>query len=198
MHPTTFATRSCDEHAYSTSTSKSKTGKYCPYYFSDNNTPARVTEQDISIDDARAYELKHGINAPAGVGPRASLAPDAPLSVSDTANTTNESSTSVAAPSTAPSTSSATNGASTENAEPPRTLTFVELQALIEAGRVDEIPNNREIPDKFNVRLFSFLPHACIFASREALHRADWHDGSTQHSDDTCTGRATKPVDCCP
>ncbi|KAI4527654.1 hypothetical protein K525DRAFT_186167 [Schizophyllum commune Loenen D] len=78
------------------------------------------------------------------------LAPDAPLSVSDTANTTNESSTSVAAPSTAPSTSSATNGASTENAEPPRTLTFVELQALIEAGRVDEIPNNREIPDKLN------------------------------------------------
>ncbi|KAL1730758.1 hypothetical protein EV714DRAFT_210110 [Schizophyllum commune] len=78
------------------------------------------------------------------------LAPDAPSSASDAASSTKASSTSVPASSTAPSTSSATNGASSESADPPRTLTFVELQALIEAGRVDEIPNNREIPDRLN------------------------------------------------
>ena len=117
---------------------------------------------DISIDDARAYELEHGINAPAGVGPRATLVSDAPQPSFDTTSITNEPSTSVATSPTAPSSSSATNGAGTETANPPRTLTFVELQALIEAGRVDEIPNNREIPDKLNVRLYSFLSYpAC-------------------------------------
>ncbi|KAL1704237.1 hypothetical protein EV121DRAFT_206225 [Schizophyllum commune] len=75
---------------------------------------------------------------------------DAPQPSFDTTSITNEPSTSVATSPTAPPSSSATNGAGTETANPPRTLTFVELQALIEAGRVDEIPNNREIPDKLN------------------------------------------------
>ena len=32
-----------------------------------------------------------------------------------------------------------------------RALTFTELQALIEQGKTDEIPNNRHIPDALNV-----------------------------------------------
>jgi hypothetical protein len=35
--------------------------------------------------------------------------------------------------------------------ETPRTLTFVELQTLIEQGKTDEIPNNKHIPDAINV-----------------------------------------------
>jgi len=46
--------------------------------------------------------------------------------------------------------------------EPPtqdtRILTFAELQALIESGREDQIPNNKVIPDALNVSLsFVFL-----------------------------------------
>ncbi|KAI0252852.1 hypothetical protein BJV78DRAFT_1124107 [Lactifluus subvellereus] len=36
------------------------------------------------------------------------------------------------------------------NLETPRTLTFAELQTLIEQGRTDEIPNNKPIPDALN------------------------------------------------
>lgn len=36
-----------------------------------------------------------------------------------------------------------------------RILTFAELQHLIESGKVDQIPNNKIIPDKLNVG----LPH---------------------------------------
>ena len=36
-----------------------------------------------------------------------------------------------------------------------RTLTFTELQALIEQGKTDEIPNNKHIPDALNVGLIS-------------------------------------------
>jgi hypothetical protein len=35
--------------------------------------------------------------------------------------------------------------------ETPRTLTFSELQMLIEQGKTDEIPNNKYIPDVINV-----------------------------------------------
>jgi len=35
--------------------------------------------------------------------------------------------------------------------ETPRTLTFAELQTLIEQGKTDEIPNNKHIPDAINV-----------------------------------------------
>ncbi|KAI0273880.1 hypothetical protein BGY98DRAFT_1099380 [Russula aff. rugulosa BPL654] len=34
--------------------------------------------------------------------------------------------------------------------EAPRTLTFAELQCLIEQGKMDEIPNNKHIPDTIN------------------------------------------------
>ena len=37
--------------------------------------------------------------------------------------------------------------------EAPRTLTFAELQSLIEQGKMDEIPNNKHIPDTINVVL---------------------------------------------
>ncbi|KAH9996320.1 hypothetical protein BJV77DRAFT_1065937 [Russula vinacea] len=35
--------------------------------------------------------------------------------------------------------------------ESPRTLTFAELQSLVEQGKTDEIPNNKHIPDTINV-----------------------------------------------
>jgi hypothetical protein len=37
----------------------------------------------------------------------------------------------------------------------PRTLTFAEIQTLIEQGRTDEIPNNKRILDTLNVGLGS-------------------------------------------
>jgi len=42
--------------------------------------------------------------------------------------------------------------ATTEQPEVPvaRTFTFTELQALIEQGKTDEIPNNKHIPDALN------------------------------------------------
>ncbi|TRM67096.1 hypothetical protein BD626DRAFT_484738 [Schizophyllum amplum] len=105
----------------------------------------KVTERDIDIDDVRSYELAHGLNVPAGVGPRASLTRDS--MVEDTASTTALSKTSMASIDNG-SPEATTNGLGHTDA--PRTLTFAELQALIEAGRVDEIPNNRDIPDKLN------------------------------------------------
>jgi hypothetical protein len=40
--------------------------------------------------------------------------------------------------------------------ETPKTLTFAELQALVEQGKTDEIPNNKHIPDAINV-VFIFI-----------------------------------------
>jgi hypothetical protein len=40
--------------------------------------------------------------------------------------------------------------------EIPKTLTFAELQALIEQGKTDEIPNNKHIPDAINVVYISY------------------------------------------
>jgi hypothetical protein len=40
--------------------------------------------------------------------------------------------------------------------ETPRTLTFAELQTLIEQGKTDEIPNNKHIPDVINVVSISY------------------------------------------
>ncbi|SRR5258707_10929609 len=37
-----------------------------------------------------------------------------------------------------------------------RTLTFAELQSLIEQGKTDQIPNNKHIPDTINVVLISY------------------------------------------
>lgn len=36
-------------------------------------------------------------------------------------------------------------------ADESRTLSFAELKALIEEGKTDEIPNNRQIPNELNV-----------------------------------------------
>lgn len=33
----------------------------------------------------------------------------------------------------------------------PRTLSFAELKALIQEGKTDQIPNNRQIPNELNV-----------------------------------------------
>lgn len=38
-----------------------------------------------------------------------------------------------------------------------RVLTFAELQELIESGRVDQIPNNKVIPESLSVSLPSLL-----------------------------------------
>ncbi len=46
--------------------------------------------------------------------------------------------------------------------EAPRTLTFAELQSLIEQGKMDEIPNNKHIPDTINVVLFSYSILSCL------------------------------------
>ena len=37
-----------------------------------------------------------------------------------------------------------------------RALTFAELQALVEQGKTDDIPNNKHIPDALNVGLNSY------------------------------------------
>jgi uncharacterized protein DUF5572 len=39
--------------------------------------------------------------------------------------------------------------------EASRTLTFAELQSLIEQGKTDKIANNKHIPDTINVALIS-------------------------------------------
>jgi hypothetical protein len=46
-------------------------------------------------------------------------------------------------------------------AETPKTqtLTFAELQTLIEQGKTDEIPNNKHIPDAINV-VFIFIRYS--------------------------------------
>lgn len=41
--------------------------------------------------------------------------------------------------------------------ETSRTLTFAELQSLVEQGKTDEIPNNKRIPDAINVVPISHL-----------------------------------------
>lgn len=41
----------------------------------------------------------------------------------------------------------------TETGDTTRVLSFAELKELIESGRVDQIPNNKHIPDKLNVGL---------------------------------------------
>ncbi len=41
-------------------------------------------------------------------------------------------------------------------AQDPPTLTFAELQTLIEQGKTDEIPNNKHIPDAINVVSISY------------------------------------------
>ncbi|KAL0945773.1 hypothetical protein HGRIS_012062 [Hohenbuehelia grisea] len=42
-----------------------------------------------------------------------------------------------------------------------RVLTFAELQELIESGKVDQIPNNRVIPDALNVGIRKRYPASC-------------------------------------
>jgi hypothetical protein len=44
-------------------------------------------------------------------------------------------------------------------AETAQSLTFAELQTLIELGKTDEIPNNKHIPDAINV---VFIFHAIL------------------------------------
>lgn len=46
--------------------------------------------------------------------------------------------------------------------EAPRTLTFAELQSLIEQGKMDEIPNNKHIPDTINVVLIPYSILSCL------------------------------------
>ena len=46
--------------------------------------------------------------------------------------------------------------------EVPRTLTFAELQSLIEQGKIDEIPNNKHIPDTINVVLVAYSTLSCL------------------------------------
>lgn len=51
------------------------------------------------------------------------------------------------------SSSSPSASSSTAASHDTRTLTFAELQELIETGKVDQIPNNKLIPEAFNVSM---------------------------------------------
>lgn len=44
--------------------------------------------------------------------------------------------------------------------EEPRVLSFAELKELIESGRVDQIPNNKVIPEKLSVSFC--LSYLCV------------------------------------
>jgi len=46
--------------------------------------------------------------------------------------------------------------------ESPRTLTFAELQSLVEQGKTDEIPNNKDIPEAINVVPISYSVLSCL------------------------------------
>ena len=56
--------------------------------------------------------------------------------------------------------------------ETPRTLTFAELQTLIEQGKTDEIPNNKHIPDIINVVPISYA----VLATMCSVHNIHIHD----------------------
>lgn len=73
------------------------------------------------------------------------------------------------------SNSASAPAASSDDAEPV-VLSFAQLQALIEAGKADQIPNNKIIPDELNVR-------ACPCLVSHYLHF-------------TYIGRGTKHVYC--
>ena len=51
---------------------------------------------------------------------------------------------------------------STPASETPKTLTFAELQSLVEQGKTDEIPNNKHIPDSINVVSISHSVLSCL------------------------------------
>ncbi|KAK7460989.1 hypothetical protein VKT23_008916 [Stygiomarasmius scandens] len=43
-----------------------------------------------------------------------------------------------------------TSQAPTPNSEEPQILTFAQIRALIESGNIDQIPNNKQIPENLN------------------------------------------------
>ena len=51
----------------------------------------------------------------------------------------------------APGANGTTAPTSPVSTDEPRTLSFAELKALIEEGKTDQIPNNRQIPNELNV-----------------------------------------------
>ena len=53
---------------------------------------------------------------------------------------------------TVPSISGSATGSSAQDHEETRILTFAELKALIEEGKTDLIPNNKDIPEALSVR----------------------------------------------
>lgn len=69
-------------------------------------------------------------------------------SVSGNASVTQQST----AATTVPSSSDMVQTAGAENET--RTLSFAELTELIQQGKTDQIPNNRDIPNELNVCLF--------------------------------------------
>jgi hypothetical protein len=53
------------------------------------------------------------------------------------------------------------NPSEAANSEPV-VLSFAQLQALIEAGKADQIPNNKIIPEDLNVRRCCPVLRACV------------------------------------
>lgn len=52
-----------------------------------------------------------------------------------------------------------------QTTEDTKILSFAEIKELIEAGRLDEIPNNKIIPDSLNVRP-SLFPIPFVFSDK--------------------------------
>ncbi|KAF7319557.1 hypothetical protein HMN09_00295300 [Mycena chlorophos] len=89
----------------------------------------QVTNQELSLDAVREYELAHA--AVPAAPPRPEPEPEAPAPV--------------------PPPTAIPNGAMTDASDSePVVLSFAQLKALIEAGKEDEIPNNKVIPDGLN------------------------------------------------
>jgi len=68
-----------------------------------------------------------------------------------------------------------TSSFSPDNADETRTLTFAELKELIETGKVDQIPNNKVIPEALNVS-------AATFPNRNDVQSIFFQDASPSDS----------------
>jgi len=96
-----------------------------PISKSTHTTIYRTSGNSITLDEAREYD-QHSQKGSIATTPAAIVAP-LPTSLSD----------------------------QTRNEEETRVLSFAELKELIEAGRLDQIPNNKVIPNDLNVRISS-------------------------------------------
>lgn len=96
--------------------------------------------RSISMDEVREYELN------AGTATHATVDDDEHSGLSPSAEPLNDG-----------------------NDDNPHVLTFAQLQALIENGREDQIPNNKVIPNVLNVRLLFVFSYLLLMVYRMGL-----------------------------